>query len=176
VEQNYWNIIKEDEYVDQLIAVDSWICKLKPALLELILKLIYEWRCYDANRLRRWSLILHLQNWYNDLDYLEWEMITESHLLSWRSRKRREEKEKRREKERVLRGLSRFWCSVKPKVATVTVTAVTAVGTVGVARDDEGGKYDGSQVLISAFRRDARDSKRRKNGWDVAGQEQGKLI
>jgi len=41
VEQNYWNIIKEDEYVDQLIAVDSWICKLKPALLELILKLIY---------------------------------------------------------------------------------------------------------------------------------------
>lgn len=88
----------------------------------------------------------------------------------------REEREKRREKERILRGLSRFWCSVKPKVATVTVTAATAVGTIGMARDDEGGKYDGSQVLISAFRRDARDSKRRKNGWDVAGQEQGKLM
>lgn len=34
-------------------------------------------------------------------------------------------------------------------------------------RDDEGGKCDGSQVLISAFRRDARDSKRRKNGWNL---------
>jgi len=70
--------------------------------------------------------------------------------------------------------ISHFWCSVEPKVATVTVTAATAVGTVGVARDDDGGKCDGSQVLISAFRRDARDSKRRKNGWDVAEQEQGK--
>lgn len=67
--------------------------------------------------------------------------------------------------------ISRFWCSVEPKVATVTVTAAIVVGAVGVARDDEGGKCDGSQVLISAFRRDARDSKRRKNGWDVTGKE-----
>ena len=43
-------------------------------------------------------------------------------------------------------------------------------GAVGVRRRTKRGKCDGSQVLISAFRCDARDSKRRKNGWDVARQ------
>lgn len=39
-----------------------------------------------------------------------------------------------------------------------------ASATVGVRPTSERGKCDGSQVLISAFRCDARDSKRRKNG------------
>lgn len=46
-----------------------------------------------------------------------------------------------------------------PRVAEVAVA-----GAVGVQRRRRRGKCDGSQVLISAFRCDARDSKRRKNG------------
>lgn len=52
----------------------------------------------------------------------------------------------------------------KTRTSYPRVAEVAVADAVGVQRRRRRGKCDGSQVLISAFRCDARDSKRRKNG------------